>query len=152
MARAQRAYKRQGPKESRRITAMCGRICENLNPSSTKDNDSMRPLFSFGEQALLRVSHKIDNLSDAIQSSTRQQTISNNHSRPSSSSPARKSDTKSGGNFQQHLFNTIFKRKLIEAFTEPLVYAQPFEYFVTNFPMEVHRFLSKISIMSNMIV
>jgi hypothetical protein len=106
---------------------------------------SKKSLFSTSELALMRVSSKIDNLADALQNNN-QENNNRFHSRNSSPNVIRRENSlpPRANHFQQHLFNQIFKNRLIRAFTETAIYSHPFEHFVIHAPEEVHRISSKI--------
>jgi len=124
-----------------------------LNSKPTQPQSSKEPkksLFSTNELTLMRVSSKIDNLADALQNNNR---VNNNrfHSRNSSPNVIRRENSQppNANHFQQHLFNQIFKNRLVRAFTETALYSHPFEHFVINAPEEIHRISSKIEIFFN---
>jgi hypothetical protein len=102
------------------------------------------------EVTLFRLSSKIDTLSETIQNNNVQQ--NNNRHRDNQQQIqtllARRPSPDNRGravspHFQQHLFNQIFKNKLIRTFTEDAIYAHPFEHFVINAPEEIFRITSK---------
>ena len=47
------------------------------------------------------------------------------------------------GNFQQHLFNQMYKNGLVRAFIENGLFAYQFVHFLINTPEEVHRITVK---------
>jgi hypothetical protein len=123
-------------------------ISKPTQPKSS--NESKKSLFSTSELTLMRVSSKIDNLADALQNNNR---VNNSrfHSRTSSPNALRCENSlpPRANRFQQHLFNQIFKNRLVRAFTETALYSDPFEHFVINVPEENHRISNKIKIFFN---
>ena len=96
---------------------------------------------------MLRVSSKIDELTQALGKNgqiNQISNISNNNRTLARSSSGERGHSRGAGNFQQHLFNQIFKNRLIRAFTEEGLFSHPFEHFVINAPEEVHRITSKV--------
>ena len=71
--------------------------------------------------------------------------LSNSNNQPRSSS-ADRPQPKGAHNFQQHLFNQIFKKRLAATFTENAILTQPFEHFVKFTPEEVHRIISNFNV------
>jgi hypothetical protein len=112
----------------------------NLKSAASGQSSILTP----SEVTLFRLSSKIDTLSETIQNNNVQ--LNNNRHRDnqqqiqtlltSRPSPDNRRQTVSP-HFQQHLFNQIFKNKLIRTFTEDGIYAHPFEHFVINAPEEI---------------
>ena len=145
IAQHQQLHKQQQKQQQKQLP--------NRIPTAAKE----RPLFAASQVALLRMSSKIDDLTQTTQSlvnlqqnrSRSESPFTNNGqiiaaNRPGPPNSARSSSQSVGRTyFRQHLFNNIFRAKCSNAFTAVGIMDHPFDHFVTEAPVKVYEIIGK---------